>query len=528
MPSSSEGYVRSLVEKAATRTLRWLHALDEQGEREAFLARLLRALPGMAYRQRADRERTMEFVSYGCRTLTGFEPADLVHNLRVSYAEVVHPDDREMVLEVVQDAVRRRGTFQIAYRIRRVDGTERRVWEQGSAVIGEGGAPVIEGIVTDISDHQDLVGRLSATEGRFRALVEQSLAGIYVVLGDRFTYVNTRFADIFRYSVEEILALSSILDLVHPDDRDLVEGNVRRRIRGEVTDIRYQFRGRAKHGGTVHVEVHGRRIIMDGAPAVLGTLLDVSERERAERASRDAEKLEAQGRLAAGVAHDLNNFLSTIRSTAEVLMLERADEPSLKEDLAGIVAAVDRGVALSRQLTRFGRSEYPAGLRTSPSTALDDLVRRLGPMLGRRIELHVDVPRDLPEIRMSPADLEEVVMSLVVNAQDAIPQSGRMVVRAILRSSDGSLTSDPAQATDVSIEVQDTGAGIPDAVRPRVFEPEFTTKGEKGTGLGLANAWRCVGQAGGTIEVESTEGVGSTFRVILPISHPRRPMGTTT
>jgi PAS domain S-box-containing protein len=496
-------------------------------ESEAFLGRLLRHLPGMVYRCRNDPQWTMEFISQGCRELTGFDPSDLVKSRIVSYGDLIHPDDRDRVWDAVRTAADTGASFQVTYRLRRVDGRELRVWEQGAAVVdGRGRVESIEGFVCDVTDSHALIERAAEQEGHFRALVEQSLAGIYIIQGGRFHYVNRRLAHIFGYAVDELLAMESILDVVHPDDRDLIADNVRMRVEGELDEVRYEFRGMRKGGDGCDVEVHGRRIDLDGRPAVLGALLDITDRKRAERRYHEAQKMEALGRMATGVAHDLNNFLAVIQTTAQLVQAERPEDAPLTRDLDEILAAVGRGTALSQQLMDFGSTRAERGATTDVHSGVESLIPMLRRMLGRAVAIEADVEPNLPAIGMDPSRFEEVVTNLVVNAGQAMPEGGTVRIRArrdpVARRGARRRTEGSAAKGYAILEVEDEGVGISPELRGRLFEPYFTTKGDDGTGLGLANVWRLVGDVGGSVEVESSPGIGSTFAVHLPFAAETR------
>ena len=487
-----------------------------------FLRRLLRNLADMAYRRRHDDDGTMEFVSEGSRKLTGFTSHELVNNRVVSYQALIHPDDRYRVWSAVEEGIKTGRPHRVTYRIRRVDGTERWVWEQGISVRGEDGeVEAIEGVVTDITDRHELTEQVAEQENQYRALVEQSLAGVYLVRTGRFAYVNPRFSAIFGYSVEELKALDSVDAIIHPDDRHLVTENLRMRLEGEVEAIRYEFRGVRKDGEICEVEVQGRRITLDDAPAVMGVLLDVTERKRAQRRYHETQKMEALGRLAAGVAHDFNNVLTIIRTTADVLRGERADDTALSADLGEIAAAVERGAALSRQLATFGRGEKwkPAAVEFADVVnALIPLLEKLG---GSQVRLDVSIEPDMPTLALDPTHLEEVVMNLVINAVDAMPDGGSVTISGRMQPC-GAEASSAAyrEIPHAVLEVTDNGPGMPPEVLRRLFEPYFTTKGDRGTGLGLANVWRIATDAGGVVVVDSEVGRGSTFSVLLPVRHP--------
>jgi PAS domain S-box-containing protein len=467
----------------------------------------------------------MQYVSPGCRDLTGFDAQDLEDNRVVAYATLIHPADRNHVREAVQGAVEEAGSFRVTYRIRRADGRERLVWEQGCAVVGDDGkVDAVEGFVTDVSEQVELSHRLTEQEAQFRALVEQSLAGVYVVRDGRMAYVNQRYADILGYSAEEVVSMESFHHLIHPDDREMAAEQVRRRVEGETSESRYEVRLVRKDGETRDIEAHGRRINLDGAPAIMGLLIDVTQRKREQRRYHDAQKLEALGRLASGVAHDLNNFLTLIKLTAQLMMAERVGDAKLQEDLAEIVGTVDRGAALGRELMHFGSPRS----RTESSSSLETIISGLGPILGRAlgpgVELRIDVEPGLPHVSVGPANAEEIVMNLVVNARDAMPNGGTLTVSARAAAGDPA-AGDVRGLHHVVLEVADNGVGIEPSARKLLFEPYYTTKGERGTGLGLANVWRIATDAGGIVGIDSEPGHGSTFSVFLPIAP--RPEETT-
>ena len=519
MPQSALHIVRSVWERFTSTG----PGLDASGsETEQFLARLVRHLPGMVYRCSYDRAWTMEYVSPGSRPLTGFDPHDLVGNRVVSYGSLIHPDDSERVWKTVEEAVVGARPFQVAYRIRRVDGAERSVWAQGAPVVGpDGRAAAIEGFVTDVTDREDLASRLAAQESRYEALVEQALTGVYIVSGDRFRYVNPRFAEIFGYSVEEILAMPSAAELVHPDDRTLVTRHVHARMAGEVDGVRYEVRGRRRDGSERILQAHGRTVDFEGSRAIMGVLVDVTDSTNAQRRYHDAQKMEALGRLAAGVAHDFNNVLTVIMTTARLAAMQQSHGATLAEDLDEIIEAAKRGAAMSRQLMAFGRGRAGAVTDVALSEAVAGMLPMLRRLVPESVEIDVTTDPDVPTVQMDPSHAEELVMNLVLNARDALPEGGRIGIEigALPHGWSGS-TPGYSPLPHAVLVVRDTGVGILESIRPRIFEPYFTTKGKAGNGLGLGNVWRIVTDLGGGVEVESEVGRGSTFRIFLPSYQP--------
>jgi signal transduction histidine kinase/CheY-like chemotaxis protein len=245
------------------------------------------------------------------------------------------------------------------------------------------------------------------------------------------------------------------------------------------------------------------------------------ERRRSNEDLQQAHKMEALGRLAGGIAHDFNNLLTTIGGNASfVLELLPAADPK-REALDDILAACDRAARFTRQLLAFSRKQVLQPKALELAYVVHDMQQMLSRLLGPEYPLAVDIAAGLPPIASDRGQMEQVVMNLVVNARDAMPGGGPILIRGRAARSDDEgaiarMPSRPAEA--VVLEVTDTGLGIPDDIKERIFEPFFTTKDHgKGTGLGLAMVYGFVRQSGGHINVVSaTDGRGTTFRIYLP------------
>ena len=261
--------------------------------------------------------------------------------------------------------------------------------------------------------------------------------------------------------------------------------------------------------------------LLDGRGNVIGLLsigLDVTERQRLEEQFHQSQKMEAIGRLAGGIAHDFNTLLGSCMGYTE-LLLQRLDAESEASRLAGhILRTTQRGAALTRQLLTFSRRQ-PREVRVLDAGAIvEDLRDMLQRLLGEDIRVELSVEDGVGGVEGDPSQLEQVVVNLAVNAGDAMPRGGRLAIRLENVSSEapGSSPSDRVRLT-----VADTGTGMDEATRQRIFEPFFTTKEVgRGTGLGLSTVYAIVEQAGGTIEVESLPGSGTTFRIDLPAAGP--------
>ena len=253
-----------------------------------------------------------------------------------------------------------------------------------------------------------------------------------------------------------------------------------------------------------------------------GFVRDITERRALEEQLRQSQKLEAIGRLAGGVAHDFNNILMSIMGAADLLLMQLAPDDPARGEATEIKQAVERGAALTRQLLAFSRRQA-----TRPRLfELGDVVRGMDTMLrrliGPEIEFEIVVPAEPLSIVADSGQIEQVVMNLVVNARDAMPDGGRVTVRL-----DEIELDDAAAAALVEgragryarLSVADTGTGMDDATRARLFEPFFTTKEQgKGTGLGLSIVYGIVKQSSGYITVVSEPGRGATFLIHLPIA----------
>jgi two-component system cell cycle sensor histidine kinase/response regulator CckA len=262
---------------------------------------------------------------------------------------------------------------------------------------------------------------------------------------------------------------------------------------------------------------------LPGGGALLRLSAEAAEAEQA--AAREAERLASLGRLAGGIAHDVNNLLTAVMGGAEAV-LARGVGPEQEEDLATILAAAQRGADLVRRLLAFARRQQLAPRVVSLNDAVSALAPLLRRTLGRSISLRLELEQPGRCVRVDPSQLDQVVVNLAVNAAQAMPEGGRITIstghRTVLAPEPAGRTTIPPGRW-VTLDVADTGPGIPPELLPRLFDPFFTTRREQGgTGLGLATVLGILRQSGGEITVESAPGEGARFRVWLP-RHPGPP-----
>lgn len=362
---------------------------------------------------------------------------------------------------------------------------------------------------------------LEESELRFRTLVEHSLGGVYLIQDGIFRYVNPRFCEIFGYSSDEIIDKMGPRDLTHPDDWPTVSENLKKRFTGEVESMHYRFRCIRKDGQEIHVEVYGTRINWRGRPAVIGMLIDLTDRVELEKQLLRAQKLESVGLLAGGIAHDFNNILTAISGYATMLETE-LKEPELKRRADQIQKATERAANLTRGLLAFSRRQVIKPEPLYMRELLSDFEPILRRVLPENISLTVTARENAP-VMADRGQIEQVIMNLVTNARDAMPDGGALSIE----TADTLITTEyirhhpwvDREGEYVMLSVTDTGVGMDRETQEHIFEPFFSTKEMgRGTGLGLAMVFGIVKQHEGFIHVYSEKGQGTTFRIYLPVT----------
>jgi two-component system cell cycle sensor histidine kinase/response regulator CckA len=261
-------------------------------------------------------------------------------------------------------------------------------------------------------------------------------------------------------------------------------------------------------------------------PAIQRELLEVEhrrQRSHLEKEVQQLQKFEAIGRLAGGVAHDFNNLLGIVTASTELLR-GRVEDCGV-EYLDNICEAARRGASLTRQLLAFGRKQQLQPQVLDLNERIDDVSKLLRPLLGDDVEVVLLTKANAAMIEIDPSQLDQIVVNLAVNARDAMPRGGKLILETAAFDHDGSLTSDHSMAWGryVMLAVSDNGSGMDEATRSRIFEPFFTTKEVgKGTGLGLATVYGIVKQCGGHIWVYSEPGRGTTFKIYFPVASHKK------
>jgi two-component system, cell cycle sensor histidine kinase and response regulator CckA len=434
--------------------------------------------------------------------MLGYGPGELPRTLR-AWVELVHPDDRNRVLEALRRQLEGGEPYDVDYRARRADGAF--VWWHvvGHTERDPDGRPLRQlGASVDITTRRQAEVALAKREQDLRTILHTAQDGFWQVDDEgRLLEVNDAYCALSGYSREELLSMR-VADLEAVETRAEVAAHVER-IMTHGRD-RFEARHRRKDGHLVDVEATVNLVAL-GERRLVAFIRDLSEQRRLTAQLLQAQKMEAVGNLAGGIAHDFNNLLQAILGQVLLLRECQGSAERLQAAAGRLEQLTMRGAGLTRQLLLFSRRET-----TRPETVeVNELVKAVADMVRHLVRENIRTELRLAgESLYLTADrgqLEQVLMNLLVNAADSMPTGG------VLTLSTG------RQGAEAWFAVADTGSGITEDVRGRLFEPFFTTKGPgKGTGLGLAVVHRIVTRHGGRVEVASEPGAGSTFTVLLP------------
>ncbi|HXM09037.1 MAG TPA: PAS domain S-box protein [Terriglobales bacterium] len=370
-------------------------------------------------------------------------------------------------------------------------------------------------------DHKRNEQALRRSEVRYRSLVQTAVYGMYrSSLEGQFLDVNPALIGMLGYnSALEVLALDPQKDVfLDPNEYSSLVEEFRRSGRMDGFEARWK----RKNGDTIIVRISGRAVATEDQPAdVLEAIAeDITERRMLEDQFRQSQKMEAVGRLAGGIAHDFNNLLMVVSGYTEVLLDQLPAGHPLQTKAQAIRQASDRATALTRQLLAFSRKQHLELKVIDLNAIVTDMERLLRPLIGEDIEVSTSLAPTTGCTRADAGQLEQVIMNLVVNAKDAMPNGGKLSIRTAAVTLDESYRPENTfikHGPYVMLSVSDTGHGMDRDTQARVFEPFFTTKEKgKGTGLGLSTVYGIIKQTGGYVFVQSEPGRGSVFTIYFP------------
>jgi two-component system cell cycle sensor histidine kinase/response regulator CckA len=365
-------------------------------------------------------------------------------------------------------------------------------------------------------------------EKAFSEALLDSLPGIFFLVDEegKFLRWNRSLVRTLGYSADELAQLPAV-DLFAPEDRGLVEAGLRRVLDTGAATLEVDLL--SKEGAQTPYFLTGSRFVVAGKACCIATGIDVSARKLLEAELAQAQRIEAIGRLAGGVAHDFNNFVGVILGYGELAQVELGTDHAAREDVDEMVKAAQRAAELTRQLQAFSRKQVMQPTSLDLNVLVADADRILGRLIGESIRLVVRMAPDLGCVMADPGQIERVILNLALNARDAMPHGGTLsleTANADLRQEYIAGHPMVVPGPYVMLAISDSGVGMSLETQSRIFDPFFTTKGPSGgTGLGLATVYGIVKQSGGYVWVYSEPGKGTTFRIYLPrVDHVPEPV----
>jgi PAS domain S-box-containing protein len=399
---------------------------------------------------------------------------------------------------------------------RRSDGSEYPV-EVHLQLASYQGARAFLAIAADVTAVSESEASRRRTEERCRVLIERSLEVILLVdRAGRITFASPSVEKTLGWPIVDLIQ-TDLFALIHPDERDAAKAGL---LEPPLREERFLLRARHRGGHYRTLEFDARDLLAEPVVSAIAlTARDVTERVRLEGRLRQAQRLECAGRLAAGVAHDLNNIVAALMLFATAIEEDAADGVVSLEEVRELKRTAERGGELATQLLAFARKRSHSPRTVDLEQFVPEAERLIQGLLGGEIELSTRLQPGLWRIEVDPTHLQQVLLNLTTHARDAMPSGGTFSIEAanvVLEETLPALTGDLAPGQYVVIRVKDTGSGIAREVLPNLFEPFFTTKPSgKGRGLGLATVSSTVQQCGGHIDVDSELGVGTTFSIYL-------------
>lgn len=373
----------------------------------------------------------------------------------------------------------------------------------------------------DVTELKQAERERAEAEERYRTLAEASFEGLCISVVGEVIHANRAMEEMFGYGPGELVGVTAA-QIATPESAVVILRHIQ-----EGVEAPYEVTGVRKDGSTFPCELLGRNVKYEGKPARITGMRDLTEmrNEEAERARREsrvqhAQKLETLGVLAGGIAHDFNNLLAVVASNADLAMRGLGDSQQVKASLEQINAAVQRGSGLTHQLLVYAGEGDPRTETVDLGATLAELADLLRVSVSKKAELHYELAPDLPVVEVDPSQLHQLAMNLILNASEALLDgAGEIQIRTAAVEVD----ADSERARElhlspgsyVAFEVADTGTGMDATTQLRIFDPFYTTK-FAGRGLGLSAVQGIVRSHGGAIEVESTLGEGTRFRVLFP------------
>ncbi len=454
--------------------------------------------------------------------IMGYAPEEIVGR---DAFELLHPDDRDRVRAAFARGVSLCEPQRIEYRYLHKDGGYRWLESYGRPMFDETGS-VIGAIINsrDVTERREAMNAIEQANAYRKAVENGVRVGLVITDSEgRLAYANRALYQMTGYDERELVGLTAPFPYWCPEDRDARLAWFTRLLRGEVEPQGYETQVLRRSGDRFDAFVQPSPVqLPDGTQGWLASFEDITHRKRLEAEFRQAQKMEAIGRLAGGVAHDFNNLLTAIVGYTELALEGIGDGDPLRDDLSEIRKAGESAASLTRQLLAFSRHQVLQPVVLSLNTVVSEMTKMLARVIGEDVVLVTALDPGLKPTRADRGQIEQVIMNLAVNARDAMPSGGRLVIQTAnrtLHDPGGAGLPELTPGEYVVLAVSDTGQGMDAQVRSHLFEPFFTTKERgRGTGLGLATIYGIIKQSAGHIVVDTRAGRGSSFVVFLPVS----------
>jgi PAS domain S-box-containing protein len=439
--------------------------------------------------------------------------------LGVHWQKIYDAQDVSLIHTQVRGSLEREGKWSGQISLRRKDGTAVPV-EMAITSLANG---VTACVGHDITARKEAEKARVEAENKYRTLVEQVAAISYIAelgMNGQWHYVSPQIEAITGYTQDEWLANSrDWARHVPSEDHAVIEAAEALSERGERFQAEYRI---VRKDGSV-IWVSDTAVVVAGSgthPVMEGIIVDITERKLLENQLQQSRRMEAVGRLAGGIAHDFNNLLTIVKGYAELALQRTGVQQELRADVQQIENAAERASTLIRQLLAFSRRQVLQPKIIDLNAIVLGLDKLLGRLMGEHIEMVTRCAANVGHVKADPAQIEQVIMNLVVNARDAMPKGGRLTVETVNVDLDSTYARDHVTVKPgpyVMLAVSDSGIGMSPETVAHIFEPFYTTKESgQGTGLGLSTVYGIVKQSGGYIWVYSEPGKGTTFKVYLP------------
>jgi len=464
-----------------------------------------------------DAEGNLTFVNRQALKMFGYTQEDFDKGLNA--VQMIAPKDRAEASKNIRRVMQGEDSARTEYWVRRKDGTRFPVIIHACRITSGKNSVGMRGIIVDISERKKMEDALKEGEVKFRTLFELSPQAIALTEPEtgRLIEVNDKLCDLTGWTRGEILGRSTTgCGFYSKQDRARFAEELKKS--GEVNGFEMNFR--ARDGSVLNALMFARVVRIAGKRLILTIFIDLTDHKRLEAQLLQSQKMESVGQLAGGIAHDFNNLLMAIQGYAELGLMRTTPGNPLCGDLQEILKASERAARFTRQLLAFSRRQVLEPKVVNLSEVVSEVAPMLRRLMGEDVELIVKTDANLGRVRVDPSQIEQVVVNLVANARDAMPNGGRFSLETANVTLDGCGGDGGSVAPAgeyVVLRISDTGMGMSPGVRAHIFEPFYTTKEVgKGTGLGLATSHGIIRQSGGYIDVESEPGRGATFRVYLP------------